>query len=351
MPFSSQDANAQIDASMNAMVLLNSSCQGVIEAEVQPVSSSWYDELDRELGDAETLVVAWRRSGVLSFGTDILGAIATCGNAFLSSRAAIDALFASLAAHFTPEGRAQLVALLAALEPPITTMTGMAGDYLARLRAFEAAMQGVQGRMTQTVAEVQAAEAAIQATIDGINRQLAALTAQVATDRAAIAQARSEETAGIFETIFGILLAPITGGASLILAGIGVATIAEAQGKIDGMEAQIAGYQQTIAGDQGALSTDQQIIATLNGLTMSTSFVQKDLADIGTALDDLRTSWTVLDGELTGTIAKLRDATSAADLVVAQAWYEAACIEWQGIVDHIGPLTGLPLSTRRRQVG
>jgi len=84
---------------------------------------------------------------------------------------------------------------------------------------------------------------------------------------------------------------------------------------------------------------------------MSVSFVQGDLADIGTALDDLRTSWTVLDGELTGTIAKLRDATSASDLVVAQAWYGAACIEWQGIVDHIGPLTGLPLSTHRRQVG
>ena len=76
MPLNGAATNSEIDASIGSILLLNSSCQAVIEAEITEVSSPWYDQLDHELGAAENLVVGWRRSGVLYFQTDILDTIA-----------------------------------------------------------------------------------------------------------------------------------------------------------------------------------------------------------------------------------------------------------------------------------
>ena len=126
MPFSSKASNAQIDDSMSAMLLLNSSCQ----AEIQEVPSSWYQQLDQELGRAENLVLAWRRSGVLYFQSDILDAISASGQAFLSGQTQIDTLFALLQQHFDPTVKAQLIAAMQALEPPVQAMISQIGAYL-----------------------------------------------------------------------------------------------------------------------------------------------------------------------------------------------------------------------------
>ena len=351
MPFDGAATNAQIDASMGAIVLLNSSCQAVIEAEIAEVASPWYDQLDQELGAAENLVVGWRRSGVLYFQTDILDTIAATGQAFVAAAPQIDALFAALEQHFSAGGKAQLIAAIQALGPPIQTMIGQIADYLGKLRTFEQAMLQADQAMRNTVGQVQAEEQQIQGEIDAINNQIKLLNAQIQTDRDAIAKAKAARTRGIIETIFGVLFAPLTGGASLILAGIGVASIAEAEGQIDSMQSEISGYQQKIAGDQSALSDDQRVVATLGALTMSTGLVLSDMAMIENALDSLRTGWTALDGELDGVIAKLQAATSAADLIVSQAWYTAACTEWNLIVSHVADLTGRQIETSRVRIG
>lgn len=351
MPLNGPATNDQIDASMGAILMLNSSCQAVIEAEIAEVDSPWYQQLDQELGAAENLVIGWRESGVLYFQSDILDAITAAGQAFLSSKPQIDGLFAALEQNFSAAGKANLIAAMQALEPPTQAMIGQIADYLAKLKAFEEAMGSADQTMRNTVGQIQEQEQEIQSQIDGINAQIKALTAQIKIDRAAIAKAKSARTGGIIETIFGVLLAPFTGGVSLILAGIGASSIADAQGMIDSMESTISGYQQTIVGDQTTLGDDQKVVATLNGLTMSTGLVLSDMDNIETALDSLRTSWTTLDGELAGVIAKLQAATSAAYLVVSQAWYDAACNEWTLIVDHVADLGGREITTSRVRVG
>ncbi|QIG92467.1 MULTISPECIES: alpha-pore-forming cytotoxin subunit MakE [unclassified Bradyrhizobium] len=351
MPFSGAATNAEIDASMGAIVLLNSSCQAVIEAEIAEVASPWYDQLDQELGAAENLVVGWRRSGVLYFQTDILDTIAAAGQAFVAAAPQIDALFAALEQRFSAGGKAELITAMQALEPPIQAMIGQIADYLGKLQAFEQAMLQADQAMRNTVGQVQAQEQQIQGEIDAINNQIKLLNVQIQTDREAIARAKAARTRGIIETIFGVVFAPLTGGASLILAGIGVASIAEAEGQINAMQSEISGYQQKIASDQSALSDDQRIVATLGALTMSTGLVLSDMAMIENALDSLRTGWTALDGELGGVIAKLQAATSAADLIVIQAWYTAACTEWNLIDSHVADLTGRQIDTSRVRIG
>ncbi|WP_020653803.1 alpha-pore-forming cytotoxin subunit MakE [Massilia niastensis] len=351
MSFNAAAVNPQIDLSMNRMLMLNASCQAVIEAEIAQVASPWYRQLDQELGAAEELVIAWRRSGVMYFENAILDAVGVVGDAFLGAQSTIDAMFSQLERDVTPAGKAALVAQLRALQPPLHTLTARTGDYLGRLKAFQVAMATPHAGMATTIAQVQAQEAGIQAAIDSINRQIAALTTRINTDRDLIARAQKARSDGIVETVFGVIFAPFTGGLSLILAGIGVASIAAAQDKVNAMESNVSGYQHTIAGDQSTLKADQAIIATLGALTMSTGLVISDLDNIDAALDGLRTSWDVFDGELAGVIDKLGLATSAADLVVMQAWYGSACAEWKLIAEHAASLLHPAITTRIVSIG
>ena len=321
----------QISNSIGAMLLLNSSCQALIEVSIAPSSSSWYPILDQELGQAEDLVVGWRQNGYRYFQDDILGRIDACGKDFLAAQAGVDALFQLLERQFDTGTQAKIVAELNALEKPVQAMIDAIGSYTTKLAAFDQAMAVPYGQMNQSIAQIQAQEADIQQQINTINAQIAQLQQQVQADRDAISKAEAQRSTGIIETIFGVLLAPVTGGASLILAGIGVATIAEAQEKVSALESTISGYQGTIAGDQQALTTDQQQVATLNGLTMSMALALNDVTAITTALDALQTTWSVLRGETGNAATDVDQAENAQQAIVAQVWFDAACTAWQGI--------------------
>ncbi|MDD1015696.1 alpha-pore-forming cytotoxin MakA [Pseudomonas rubra] len=351
MPLNATTCNAQIDASQAAIAMLNASCQAVIEAQIQQLDSPWYAQLDQELGVAENLVSAWRRSGMLYFNNDILGAILNCADAFDNAKGPIDDAFDTLEKAFSDSGRDTLIKQLQALIPPPQTMLGQTDTYLGKLKLFETQMMAAEQNMQTTIGAVQAQAADISCEISIINSRIDALNQQVQTDRQAIAAARSARKRGIFETIFGIVLAPLTGGISLILTGIGAASIADAQSQIDTMGEQIAKFQQNIFADQGSLSDDQKIIATLNGLTLSTGYVLTDMNNINTALDALRMQWTVFAGELGGIVDSLGKASHASDIVVAQAWFESACNEWALIAEHVTQISDASVTSQRKAMG
>jgi len=347
MPLNAADTDTQIDQSMSAVVLLNASCQAVIEAEIQGSGSPWYAQLDAELGAAEELVLAWRRSGVLYFSSQVLQSIQQAGSTFVAAQPQISSLLATLIAGPSPTAQAQLVSRLQALEPPVGAIVSEAQDYLSKLKAFEANMDTAHENMQATINQVQAEEQRLQAQIKAVNAQIADLQAQIQIDRDAISKAESQRTSGIIETIFGVLLTPFTGGASLILAGIGVASIAEGQAKINGMQSQISTYQGIITGDQGQLSADDQVIVVLNGLSLSTGLVLSDMDRIDQALDSLRMGWTAFAGELGDVIAKLQKSATSSEAVLAKAWYDAACLEWKTIIDHVSDLIGAGITSTR----
>ena len=273
MSFNSKTTIRQINESMNNVLLLHSSCQAVIEAEIQEVQSPWYTQLDQELGEAENLVVEWRQSGVLSFQQDVLNAIISCGNTFSSTNGKVVPLFKELEQAFTTDLRDKIVGMLQVLPPPVNGIISMISDYLQKLKGFEMKVEKPHSEMNTTIGQVQAQEAAIQGQINSINSQIQQLNQQVATFRKAIAKAEEQKREARKETIWGIILAPFTGGISLVLVAIGVSSTEAAEQKIDQMQSDISRYQQSIAGFQGNMSEDQRIVATLNGLTMSTGLV------------------------------------------------------------------------------
>jgi predicted nucleic acid-binding Zn-ribbon protein len=328
MAFDAAQATGQIGASIGAMLLLNASCQALIEVSIAPSRSPWYPVLDQELGQAEDLVVAWRQSGYRDFQDDILGTIDAAGAAFAAAQPGIDAGFAQLNQRFDGATRARIAASMNALAAPVQAMQDAIAGYLAALGKFDQALAVPAAQMNDSIARIQAEETDIAQQIATINAAIAQLQQQVQADRDAIAKAAAQRTTGIVETIFGVLLAPVTGGASLILAGIGVGTIAEAQEKVDALGTAIAQAQAQIAGEQGQLSSDQQQVATLNGLAMSIALAQGDAAAIGAALDALRTSWAVLQGEIGNAASNVAQAQDAQQAIVAQVWFDAACNAW-----------------------
>ena len=341
MPFDPVQTALQINQSVSAMALLNSSCQGLIETSITPSTSPWYPVLDKELGTVENLVVGWRQSGFLYFQQQIVQQVGSCGQAFLKAQPRIDGQFVELEQNFTQALLQKIANELTKLEDPVNGMIVAIAAYGARLKIFETALEAPAQAMAQTIAQVQAQEQDIAAEIAQINSQLATLQQQLQTDRAAIAKAEAKRTSGIFETIFGVLLAPFTGGASLVLAGFGVASLVEAQAEVSHLEDEISGYQQQIVGDTAHLTTDQQQVATLQGLLVSTNVASSDIAQLFSALDALRITWGVLLGELQNSAATVAKAESYENALVAKVFFDAACNAWQQILDLTGGLAGM----------
>ncbi len=315
------------------MVLLHASNQALIEVAISPSSSPWYQVLSQELGEVENLVVDWRRNGFLYFEQDILQQVTACGDGFLEAKADVDGLFQQLQSNFSNQLKQQIAHKLTDLEQPVQTMVTRLGAYTDKLQAYQVNLEGPHHKMEATAAAIQAEAAKIQAEITTINEQIASLKKEVIADRKAIAEAKKARTGGILETIFGVLLAPVTGGLSLILAGIGVGSIADAEEKIHSLQSTISKYQSTIVGDQQHLSDDEKQIATLSGLTMSTEIALSDIAAVNTALDDLRVTWGVLLGQLTKAASDVTSAQNVDEALVAQVWFDAACITWKNVVD------------------
>ena len=68
-------------------------------------------------------------------------------------------------------------------------------------------------------------------------------------------------------------------------------------------------------------------------------------------MDNLRTTWDLLNGELTNEIQKLGNATNAKDLIVMQAWYNAACAEWDIVINHTKDLNNRTISSTHVSIG
>lgn len=332
MSFDPVRTETQISESIGAMVLLHSSNQALIEVSITPSDSPWYPILNSELGAMENLVVDWRQNGFLYFQQQILQQVVSCGESFLGARAKLDKLFEKLENDFSDTLKQQIVAELMALQSPVESLQSSISAYLDQLQSYQSALSAPYHRMVETASRVQAEEANIQAEIKVINAEIIQMKAQLIKDRQAIAKAKAARKRGITETIFGVLLSPFTGGLSLILAGIGVGTIAEAEEKMHALQSNITSSQRKIASDQVHLSDDQKQIATLHGLTMSVELAMSDISGIETALGRLGTSWSVLAGEISNEADNVAKSSNAKSALMSRVWFDAACDGWNNII-------------------
>ena len=345
MSLDAANVNAQLSYTTSATANLKLSCQGIIDSHIAPTDSPWYGALNSELQQAKALAQEWQTKYDTTLKSDVLTRVVLCGQAFLSARANINQLFDQ--ASSDPNGaKAGLQAALGTLKAQVQIISTTVSSYETGLRGWGQRLNQVHDQMAITIGQIQAQENELQSQIASINSNIATLQAEIVNDRNAIADAESHRSAGIVETIFGIIFAPFTGGLSLILAGIGVSSIAEAQSKVAAMESTINDYQGRIISTQQNLTQDQAQLVTLNGLTFSAGIALSDIDVASQMLDTVRTSWDAFFQEIGAVITKIANAQDAKSIIVEKAWFTAACNEWDLIVKGVQGLIGAQMSMR-----
>ncbi|OFX22893.1 MAG: hypothetical protein A2041_13100 [Bacteroidetes bacterium GWA2_31_9b] len=322
----------QVDYSTNAILMLNASCQGIVESYINPSSSGWYTVIENNLVTAQRLVREWRNSGTVYFNQDILESTINCGQLFIASKNQIINNFDALIVSPDEKIKENLIDSLNDLKNTVDLLYTGITSYEDKLKAWGNKMASAHSNLIFTVKQVQQQEEDIKSEIDAINSIITSIQQQINIDKDAIAKAKAQEKRAKTETIIGIILVPFTGGVSLILAGIGVASIADAEAKISSLNASIQDYQSKIYTDQSKLNDDNKQIVTLQGLTIGTNTVLDDMSRIDDALDSLKTLWQLYSDDMQNIINKITKAELSDDFIVAKAWFNAACIEWESVV-------------------
>ncbi|HGH8115897.1 TPA: non-hemolytic enterotoxin lytic component L1, partial [Vibrio cholerae] len=240
--------------------------------------------------------------------------------------------------------------LILTLQNPIQSLTSNIKRYDEGLNAWARQVEDAHNTLQQTIAQIQQEEVSIQAEIIATNAQIDLMKQQIAAFKTAIANAQSQRKKGIFETIFGVVLAPFTLGGSLILAGFGVSSIVEAQSEISSLQSDIQSSLNTINHDQQTLSQDQQQIASLNALLLSVDQVNNDCAAISRSLDTLQTTVLSLYNETNNVVSNLTKAQDSQAVILEQVWYQSAYNEWQDILEVASTLNNAQPQITKAQI-
>ena len=331
MPFNATEINENLSSSDRATATLASSCQGIISTYIAPSNSAWYSTLYFELEQAQTLAQQWRSQYSTKLKEDILTHVVLCGQAFAVKQPKINQLFEQ-ASDDLINTKFELERELTTLKSSIQMIYTAVATYEQNLRNWSQKLEQIHRQMADTISRIQEEEAPLKSQIDSVNDSIIYLQTQIIADREAIAKVRIEESNATVENVFGILFASFTGGLSLILAGIGVSSIVEAEGKVSAIERTINDYQSRISSAQERLTQDEAQLVALNGLTFSAGIALNDIDVAQQMLDIFRISWESFDQELDGAITKIINAQTSDVFILEKAWFHAACNEWNLIV-------------------
>lgn len=347
MSLNAAEVNRSFASSASASANLTASCQGIINTYLAPSNSPWYVTLNGKLQQAQALAREWQTQYADRTESAIRSAVTQCGQAFQAARSSVTLLFEQ--ATNDPAGaKVGLQAEFNKLKAPTQTISTTVADYEGKLRDWGMRLQTVHGQMKVTIDQIQAQATDLQIQIAGVNDNINNLRSEIERARSAIAEAESKRGSGVAATIIGFVLAPFTAGLSLIIAGVGISSIQEAEGKVRELEDTITRYQSSIVGYQQNLTQDQAQITALNGLTLAAGTALTDIEVAARRLDQVKIGWQAFFQELGGIINKLDKAQNAAAIILERAWFNAALNEWNLILPTTRKLRAATKPTIRR---
>lgn len=190
-------------------------------------------------------------------------------------------------------------------------------------------------------ANIQSLQVDLQADIGKMNAAIQGLRAQIDAENKAIVAGALAIGVGLFALVVGIALAPVTGGASLIVSGIGGAAIIGGAVTWGVMQAKINGQFDEIAEDQKKISDDKRQLVALQGLSLAANSAISSIATATSALSDVKVMWTMFQNELQGTMDKLEKTDENLSAIVNKAYIIAAQNEWNLAVQFAQQLSGM----------
>ena len=328
MSLDAKQIDTQLTSSFHSEASISASCQGLLDTQIPKSSSQWYTTLVKELDTIQALAKEWEDDESRLLKQSVLPAISDCGQQFIQKRSTIENLLSTQESDISAQKEA-LVKAFNQLAQSVQKINTSVSSYEKSLKDWGKRLSKAHDQMNKTVAKVQSDAGHLVGDIQATNKAMAEMMEQIKKDKKIIAKAKSEKN-NVVKTIFGIILGA-TGGIGGILAGMGVSSIAEGEGKIQAMEKTIKKYQQQMQAYQHNMVEEERQLVSLKALTLPAQSVLQDVEATEQSLDDVRISWESFSQELEGISGKISKAKEASMLIVQKAWFSAACDEWEKI--------------------
>jgi DNA repair exonuclease SbcCD ATPase subunit len=307
---------------------LTASCQAIMETSLAPSANAWYPQIQQNLLDLQSVAVYWQQHLAKQASDDIQGSLQTCAQAFQRARPSIDQLFVTSETQ-SHSSYAELHQEFLRLEQAVKLLRSVIETYEDNVRSWGQDLRRAHDVLEQTIQTIQNQATELQDEISVLNSHITNFGSEIIRYRDAINRAQAERTQGIVQTIFGILLAPITFGTSLILAGVGVSSIVEAESNVQGLEQLIREHQQRIIQSQQTINQDQIQLVSLRALLVSATIATSDTEAVLKILDTFRVAWEAFSQELASVIQKIAKAEASEQLLVEKLWWNAVIKQWE----------------------
>jgi predicted nucleic acid-binding Zn-ribbon protein len=318
--------------SFTYLTLITQNCHAILNTSFSAPAPkpAWFDGLEKELGGAQMVAKTW----IDTLAADITSTVPTGVVSYANDFAAFSAEIQSIAsAHPDAQGAdneyvKQVRTLVSALETAVTGIIESQGDVETKLTTWGDSMQTAHDSLSSGAVNIQNLETTLTADIGNMNTAIGNLETQIKSQNDSIAKDKTEVGFGIAMIVVGVLAAPITGGASLVIAGVGGYLTADGDIGMKAMEKDIQSEFGTIATDQEKIADDQRQIVSLNTLATASNQAVTSINSSTSALSGLKTEWSGLLSELTTVKKDLDLAEKSLSILVEQAFASAAQKEW-----------------------
>ena len=346
------DKSASGFASLN---IVTTSCHGVLNTVFVAPSPKpdWFDSLSGNLDAAKVLSNQWIDDIAPQMTASIPGHVIDYGTTY---DAVTDEIIDLLEAHphatrtSDPDVFDELSQLIQALHDSVSSnITDIEGTQ-DQLKEWGDKMQTAHDDLFNGAANIQKLETSLQNDIDKMNNAIANLQSEIDGENKAIAAGAAAIGIGLLALVAGIALAPVTGGASLIVAGIGGAAVIGGAVDWGVMQSKINSQFNEIANDQAELADDQRQLVALQGLSLAANSAISSIATATQALSDVKTLWTTFENELKGTMNNLDKADTAVSAILSEVDVKAAKKEWGLAVDFAQQLVGMSLPVETKEL-
>lgn len=337
-----------------ALSIITAACHAIQNTQLNPLDDwkkdpkkkpGWFDPLVKHLDTAQNLAAEWINDIGPVLTAKLPSKIVTYGSTYASIT---DEIIEIANAHPQARGKddpnvKNVFALISALKGSVTDIHTEIIKEADLLKDWGRRMQAAFNDLSGGIGDIQKAEIDLQADINSMNAAIDGLHAQISGEVKAIAGAGIAIGVGLLVLVVGIGLAPVTGGASLVVSGIaaagvvgGIVTWAVMQHKIDEQYKQIAEDQKRIADDA------RQMVA-LKGLETGTTQATNATNTATTVLSNVRALWLLLANELDGVLEQLNKADMDLALIVDKAFVNGAQKEWDIATELANALINTPL--------
>src|SRR5690348_12627829 len=346
------DTNSNTASGFASLQIVTAACHGVLNTQFIAPSPkpSWFDDLNAKLDAAKVLANQWIDDIAPKLTASVPSHVIDYGTTYT---ALTDQIIDLLNKNPNAKGKddpvvQQVFALISALHDEVETIITDVIGTQEQLKTWGDAMQKSHDDLFAGAANIQSLQIDLQADIGKMNSAIQGLQAQIDAENKAIVAGAMAIGVGLFALVVGIALAPVTGGASLIVSGIGGAAIIGGAVTWGVMQAKINSQFAEIAEDQKRIADDKRQLIALQGLSLAANSAISSIATATSALSDVKVMWTMFQNDLQGTMNKLEKTDENLSAIVNKAYVIAAQKEWNLAVQFAQQLSGMSVPVQEK---